>query len=193
MHKFESKTNKSRSKLKRPKRNINRIGTGFTFLEIIIAIALVVTSLVFSIALISFSVSSTRTSRSKIIAISLAQEGLEITRNLRDNNWLQLKRYPSNWRDGLPAGNWRVEYDKLQLLPDASSTLMLDTNGFYFYQDQGTRTGSVATPFQRRIGIEYMAVNQIKVTSEVTWQEKGANNSIKAETRLYNWLEQPEP
>jgi len=160
-------------------------------MEVIIAIAVIVTALVASVALVSYSISSTKISRSRITAQGLAQEGLEIVRNLRDNNWLLLKRKASDWRDGLPEGNWRVEYDKLQLLSDASSTLMLDPSGFYFYQDQGTRTGSVATPFQRRIGIEYIANNQIKATSEITWQEYGRNNSLKVETRLYNWLEEP--
>ncbi|PJE57499.1 MAG: hypothetical protein COU82_01725 [Candidatus Portnoybacteria bacterium CG10_big_fil_rev_8_21_14_0_10_38_18] len=165
---------------------------GFTLIEVIVAIAVIVTALIGSVALISFSVSSTRTSRSRIIAEGLTQEGLEIVRNIRDNNWLNFKRKASDWRDGLPEGNWRVEYDKLQLLSDASSTLMLDPSGFYFYQDQGTRTGSVATPFQRRVGIEYIGNNQIKATSEVTWQENGRQNSVKAELILYNWLEEPE-
>jgi type II secretory pathway pseudopilin PulG len=166
---------------------------GFSLMEIIIAIGVIITALVGSVALISYSISSTRLSRSRITAQGLAQEGLEIVRNIRDNNWLAFKRKASDWRDGLLEGNWRVEYDKLQLLPDASSTLMLDPSGFYFYQDQGIRTGSVVTPFQRRVGIEYIGDNQIKATSEIIWQEYGRNNSLKVETRLYNWLEEPEP
>lgn len=162
-------------------------------MEIIIAIGVIITALVASVNLISYSISSTRLSRSRITAQGLAQEGLEIVRNIRDNNWLSYKRKVSNWRDELLMGDRRVEYDKSQLLPYNTDTLMRDSNGFYFYQDQGVRTGSVTTPFQRRINIEYIDDNQIKITSEITWQEYGRNNSLKVETRLYNWLEEPEP
>lgn len=161
-------------------------------MEVIIAMGLIVSSLVFSLALISFSISSTRTSRFKIIAISLSQEGLEIVRNIRDNTWLEFKRKPSEWREDLPQGNSRVEYDKLALLPYTTSALMVDTAGFYFYDDQGSRAGSITSPFQRTINIQYIDDNQVKVTSEVKWQEKGVDKIIKAETRLYNWLEEPE-
>jgi len=159
-------------------------------MEVIFAIGLIITALVSSLALISFSVSSTTTSRSKIIAIGLSQEGLEIVRSMRDGNWLQLKRSESNWRDDLNPGIYRVEYDRTQILPYTTASLYRDSDGFYFYIDQGARTNSVVTPFQREITIEHIDTNQLRVISEVKWQERGRNNTIKAETRLYNWMEE---
>ena len=156
-------------------------------MEIIISIGVILTALVASVALISSSISSTRLSRSRITAQGLAQEGLEIVRNIRDNNWLIFKRKVTDWRDGLQAGDWRVQYNVNNLLSFATQPLKLDTDGFYKY-NSGTDT-----PFYRKITLEYIGDNQIKATSEITWQEYGRNNSLKVETRLYNWLEEPEP
>lgn len=156
-------------------------------MEIIISIGVILTALVASVALISSSISSTRLSRSRITAQGLAQEGLEIVRNIRDNNWLIFKRKVTDWRDGLQAGDWRVQYSVNNLLSFASLPLKTNTSGFYQY-DIGTDT-----LFYRKITLEYIGDNQIKATSEITWQEYGRNNSLKVETRLYNWLEEPEP
>lgn len=158
---------------------------GFTLMEVVIAIAVIVTALVASVALVSYSVSSTKLSRSRITAQGLAQEGLEIVRNFRDNNWLVFKRKASDWRDGLQAGDWRAQYNVNNLLSFASLPLKIDTNGFYQY-DNGTDT-----PFYRKITLESIGNNQIKAISEITWQEYGKSNSLKVETRLYNWLEEP--
>lgn len=155
-------------------------------MEVVIAVAVIVIALASSIALISFSVSSIRTGKAKIIAVSLAQEGLEIVRNIRDSNWLppNYKRKPENWRDGLEEGlNWQVQYNRTDIF-SGDDFLRRDGNGFYRYD-----TGSV-TPFKRKITIEYIGNNQIKVISEVTWQEKGRSYAIGVEDRLWNWLEE---
>jgi len=160
-----------------------RKGAGFSLMEVIISIAVIVTALITLIALISSVVSGLKPAKFKLTAISLAQEGLEIVRNIRDSNWLFYKRAPENWRDDLAAGNYRAQYDELTLLSWADLPLKIDSNGFYQY-DSGSNT-----PFRRKITIGHIGDNQIKVVSEVTWQEKGKSYTIEAENRLYNWLE----
>lgn len=157
---------------------------GFTLMEIIVAVAVIAIALGASIALISFSVSGIITGKSKIIATNLAQEGLEIVRNIRDSNWVSYKRSPDNWREGLGQGNWRVQYNRTELLYAASTPLRVNSAGFYQY-DQGTDS-----LFYRRINIQHIGDNQIKVTAQITWQEKGRSQSIVVEDRLYNWLEE---
>jgi len=156
-------------------------------MEIIISIGVIITALVAAVALISYSVYSIGISKSRITAMGLAQDGLEIVRNIRDNNWLNYKRKVSNWRDELNAGVYRVQFDTNNLLSYSSTTpLKIDSNGFYQYPNGNN------TFFYRKVTLEYIGDNQIKLTCEVTWQQYGRNNSVKAETRLYNWLEEPE-
>jgi len=156
---------------------------GFTLLEIIIAMGIIISVLTSSLVLVTLSINSTKTTRSKIIAINLSQEGLEIVRNIRDNNWLNYRRTALNWRDGLAPGDYRVQYNSSALLTFSVTPLRID-NGFYQY-DNGN-----STLFYRKITIEHIGNNQIRVISEVTWSERGRSNVISAETRLYNWLEE---
>ncbi len=118
-------------------------------MEVVVAIGLITAFLVGAISLVSFSISSIRIQKSRIIAAGLAQEGLEIVRSIRDNNWLSGKREAANWRDGLAPGQYRVQYDKITLLNLSSDKLRMDSEGFYYYEDQGYRPNSVATPFIR--------------------------------------------
>ena len=111
---------------------------GFSLIEVIVSIAVITTALITVMALISFSVSSIGLSKSKIIATNLAQEGVEIIRNIRDSNWLSYKRSPETWRDGLGVGNYRVQYNQLGLLGFSSAPLEINSNGF-FKQDVQSR------------------------------------------------------
>lgn len=159
---------------------------GFSLMEVIIAVAVITTALISSISLLVFSISGIRIGSSKTIAAGLIQEGLEIVRNTRDNNWLAYKRKPSDWRDGLEADIYEVQYNELSLRRyyEPGNYLKIDGNGYYNY------SSGIATPFKRKIIIEHIGNNQIKVISEVDWQEKGKNYNIKAENLLYNWLEE---
>lgn len=168
---------------------------GFSLMEVIIAVAVIITALIAAMTLISFSVSAITSSKSKITATNLAQEGLEIVRNIRDSNWVgpdYKMRYDGgseDWRNGLGLGDpdpkqYLVQYNQPGLLDWSSTPLQIDSSGFYQY-DSGTNT-----PFYRKIIIEYIGNNQIKVTAEITWQEKGRSQIIQVEDRLYNWLQE---
>lgn len=157
---------------------------GFSLVEVIIAVAIIITGLISVVALINSSVSGIRINKSRTIAASLAQEGLEVVRNIRDNNWLAYKRSIGNWRDGLANGTYRVQYNTEALLVFSSTPLQLDSNGFYQY-DSGA-----PTLFYRRIIIETINDNQFKTTCEITWKENNRDNVLSVETRFYNWLKE---
>jgi type II secretory pathway pseudopilin PulG len=165
-----------KTKFRKPK-------NGFTLMEIIVAMGVIISVLTSALVLITLTINSTKTSRLRIIAISLSQEGLEIVRNIRDNNWLAGRRTVLNWRQGLGPGDYRVQYDSSGLLAFSTTPLRMN-NGFYQY-DSGSNT-----LFYRKITIEHIGNNQIRVISEVSWNERGRNQVISAETRLYNWLEE---
>jgi len=74
----------------------------FTILEVILAIFILTVGVFASFSLIQQSLVATSLNESKLAAYYLAQEGLEIIRNIRDNNWL-LRRTDADvsWNDGL--------------------------------------------------------------------------------------------
>lgn len=151
---------------------------GFSLLEVIVAILVVTIGVVGAMSLINYSISSIAIGKSQIIASGLAQEGLEIARSIRDNNWHQ----DIDWDTGLDAGEYRAQYDTDSLLSlSGNPFLQIDSNGYHQY-DNGNNT-----MFRRKVTITDISAVQIKVVSEVTWSERGGPRSVSAECRLYNW------
>lgn len=166
---------------------------GFTLIEVIVSIAVIITTLVGLIGLISFSVSGLGPAKSRIIAANLAQEGVEIVRNIRDSNWMLYRAEMENgeswrWTTGLSPGTYRVQFNSSSLISITGDGPFLrrDNNGFYRYN--GTWPN---TPFTRKITIENVSADEIKVISEVKWSEKRRSNVISIENHLYNWFKTP--
>lgn len=79
------------------KLKLNQKGQGL--LEMLVAIFILVVALTATIVLIITSIKAGRESINKLIATSLAREGIEVVRNIRDSNWID----PSgpDWDSGL--------------------------------------------------------------------------------------------
>lgn len=78
---------------------------GFTLLEVIFAIFILSISAFGGFALVQNTVVSASLNKQKLTAYYLAQESLEVVRNIRDGNWLE-KRESSgvSWTDGILTG-----------------------------------------------------------------------------------------
>ena len=62
---------------------------GFSLLETLVVIAVITVGLVGIMGLIVYITSIGQVSPNEIIAANLAQEGIEVVRNIRDSNWLE--------------------------------------------------------------------------------------------------------
>jgi type II secretory pathway pseudopilin PulG len=148
----------------------------FTLIETIVAIFILTTGILALSSLISYFISTSSISSQRLVAAYLAQEGIEIVRNLRDTNLLNGR----NWDYGLGNGDWQADYDDFTLSPYAGSFLNLETNGFYGY-NSGTQTN-----FKRKITLQKSG-DVLKVLVEVSWQERRRSHSLTAQANLYNW------
>ncbi|HRY82361.1 MAG TPA: hypothetical protein P5232_01470 [Candidatus Moranbacteria bacterium] len=159
----------------------NKKYSGFSFIEGILAVFLVSTGMVVVLSLISSSLKESMNSRDQIIASLLAQEGTELVRNLRDNNWAQGLPAFSDLCDlsgGSPScshGNYIIDKDSSVIKYSANKKLNIDSNGYYV-----TSSGT-ATKFQRRIVVLYYlgesntaAISAI-IRSVVVWGPNGFN------------------
>lgn len=78
---------------------------GFTLIETIVALALIVAAVVGPLSLISSGLANAKTSKNRLVAAHLAQEGVEIVRGFRDFNVLNdSPTTPVSWRGALPDG-----------------------------------------------------------------------------------------
>lgn len=158
--------------------------SGQTLIETIVAILVLTTALTTGLALIISSVSSSTTSQNQLIATSLAKEGIEAVRKMRDTNWLESDAkggsydlqscgfsispycYP-RWLDGVGGSgysNYAISESnsanrwRLQF-NSSNRTWSLENNNNYnlYLQSDGTYThdSNGGSNFARRIKISY--------------------------------------
>lgn len=151
---------------------------GFTLLETIIAVALLAISIVASVALISKSIQSRTVSQNRLMASYLAQEGIELVINIRDNNWKNGNAWNKDWEDCV---NCEIDHEKKKIKDEGDPFLKIDDKKFYNYNK------GVDTKFKRRITITTISADQKKVSSEVVWSSRGKNFNVTIEGLVYNW------
>lgn len=150
---------------------------GFTLLETIVAVGLIIVGLVAALTLITTSLFYVSNIQDRLAAANLTAEGIEVVRNIRDNNWLQSR----TWNSGLTDGDYQAAYNSTALSSYDGSPLLLDFNGPYNYD-----SGAV-TSYVRKISIVNLSNYEIRVIATVTWQRRGITYSSSAEDHLFNW------
>ncbi|MBZ1348462.1 MAG: prepilin-type N-terminal cleavage/methylation domain-containing protein [Candidatus Nealsonbacteria bacterium] len=156
--------------------NIRR---GFTIIEVTIALFLLSTGILAAFAVTQHIVIITETASSRLIAAYLAQEGVEIVRNIRDTNWLKRR----DWKTGIIVGNREADFRDTALTPYAGRFLNIAA-GFYSYAH------GPQTKFRRKITITTSTVAgrpRIGVSVLVEWLERGQTHQLRAKGHLHNW------
>ena len=157
--------------------------SGFSLMEVIIAIYIIITALTGIMALVSAINVSASASSSKLIAANLAQEGIEVVKSIRDLNF-----GVNSWDDWYAsfsgANNYLVQYNDAAWRGWQDIPLKYDSaTGLYGY-DAG-----VNTPFayKRKIILTKVDDNEIKVEAIVSWTEHNRSQTLTVEDRLWNW------
>jgi len=163
--------------------------SGFSFMEALVSIFIFAVGITAVFSLLQNTLSYNSQNAYRLTGAYLAQEGIEIVRGIRDNNWLAARSDPLiKWDDGI---NGVREADYLSTVLDASAGRNLKIgNGYYNY------TVGTDTTFTREITIFGEADltvppdgenDTLKVSVLVTWVFKGKEYSIQAQENLYNW------
>ncbi len=162
---------------------------GFTIIEVMMAIFVLTVAVGGSFALIQQTLVSASINQQKLIAYYLAQEGIEIVRNIRDSNWLEKRSVPDiPWDDGisedLPIDQSRkylAAYNESELISFGDTVLNLDEDGFYSYSPE------TPTRFKREITITKTDIDSFKVSVKIQWSERGRTHNVEVVDHLYNW------
>lgn len=187
--------------------SINENKKGFALMEVIVALFLISSGIIGSYILINSTISATTHASSNFTAAYLAQEGIEIVRNIRDTNWLQGATVVWNRGlqgcsgscDGSPDNGCIADYSfaanpnidlsfpayKYNNAGDGKGpVLKINTNGFY---DYSLSPPSTLTNFRRKITIDSSVNYMLKVCVWVGWEDKGVSHSVIVRENLYNW------
>jgi prepilin-type N-terminal cleavage/methylation domain-containing protein len=190
---------------------------GFTIIELIISIFILSVAVVGIFSAFSVMVILTADTADRLAAVYLAQEGMEVIRNIRDKNWLDMDACIADpeceetlsWTDGLIncASGCEADYlsEKSNLVPYGGGRYLKTANSFYNY------ASGTDTKFKRKIiitqvpDIDGLSDHIINVKTQVSWDKKATiltfgvsaedgqencaakDNCIMAEETLYDW------
>ncbi len=163
---------------------------GQLIVEMMVAVSLLVIGLLGVFAVLSQSLGLNRVAANQFVAANLAAEGIEVTKNIVDANFIN----DAQWNLYIEDGQYEVQFDDTSLIgneasdnPSQQKFLSLN-NGRYSYD-----SGGEETRFKRIITIENVPASdptEIRVTSEVYWTDRGGVNfDIVVEDRFRSWRE----
>ncbi len=149
---------------------------GFTIIEITMAIFVMAVGIIGIYALIPRIISVTSINTNRFIASQLAGEAIEITRNIRDSNWIK----ETEWNEGMTncLAGCEIDYNDNSFLVYQSRFLKIDSQGFYNYEI------GEETKFKRKITI-IEEDDILNVQVEVSWP--GKYSPFTSQEKLYNW------
>lgn len=176
--------------------NHNVYKNGFTFLEVVIALFVFITGILGVYLIVQYPLVYINESADQLIASYLAQEGIEIVRNIRDENFLN-KGPTRPWYLNLLGDNCKngcsidyICYSNPGSYEDTSLKFGKNlTSGYgYTYCPSLSHDTTIfkrvvtITPIPNEANPEYLGV---KV--EVSWTEKSKPHNVVLYENLYNW------
>ncbi len=185
---------------------------GFSIGEVILSVFILGVTMVTILALYSNGIRYFQDERDSVIASMLSQEGVELARNIRDNNWARRagitattpKAFDSfDVSSGSTEDDCRVDFASGSLsggeviystgVKCVGASYGLNTDGLGFYT-HGSGTG---TKFRRRMVLDYSDNKNLIVTSLVSWNTNNppdivssctiASKCVFSQTTLTNW------
>ncbi len=148
---------------------------GFTLIEVFVAISILSIGLVGAFGVLPVMIKNHSMNADSFLASQIANEGMEIVRNIRDSNWL----FESDWKTGLMAcgSGCEIDYNDNALATYQNRFLKLG-NGFYNYE-LGENS-----KFKRKITIVQVG-DYLNVKVEILWNGNGSPFLI--EENFYDW------
>ncbi len=165
-------------------------------IEALVAISILVIGILSAFVLVIRTLANTPHVQSRLIASNLAQEGVELVRQIRDTNFMQSTRF----RDGLGSGEYQIDVINRELVDfNKNDFLKFDKDSKIYSYLSGD-----SAPFyiQRKIIISDVKdrTNSFKVNVVMSWCVKRSEEqclqkptyTLNIEDHLYNYHNLPE-
>ena len=179
---------------------------GFSLIEIIFSIGIITVGLVSILSLFNYNIKNGIRNKNKLIAIYLAEEQIEVVRQLRDSNW-RIDLPEITWETGIPSNDVEVvvriedtdndddydftegwEVEKVAGVGNQWKKEVFTDSNFYFNPRISNETLGEKTKFKRWLEIKHCGGvdndDCLEITSNVSHE---GISDIQIKTRLYNW------
>lgn len=164
-----------------------KLKAGFSLIEILAVLFIVSMTLLGVVSLIIQNIQVQSINKSNLMASSLAQEGIELIRHVRDNNWQNNQSFDT----GLSDGQYIVDFNSgtAILITDTEQTKLFLDNGFYVH-NLGPATGLTETIFSRQVVISRLNSYPgapLQVRSIVSWNDRSKPYRYELQALLFDW------
>jgi prepilin-type N-terminal cleavage/methylation domain-containing protein len=174
--------------------NYKKFKSAFSLIEVMVVIAILSLGMLSIAGLVRQSIRAENVSKTKLLSQELAQEGLEMMRRIRDNNFIAagFQGNSPDWLTGIEPGNsYKISFlmdEPILITSIEEGRLQIINNGYY----EGFYTHNPIYPdsnFYRKIDVETVAgePDAVRLISTVMWQEAGYYADYSLETILYDW------
>ncbi|MFA5080371.1 MAG: prepilin-type N-terminal cleavage/methylation domain-containing protein [Candidatus Paceibacterota bacterium] len=172
----------------------NKNQKSFTLIEMLVSVFIISFALISMFGLNSKYNQQTKQEKEAYEASLLAEEGVEIVKNMRDSNWIcAAPPCTANWDEGLTSCASGCEIDYRKIGSDGVTTgltawtepgkfLYIDSAKLYRYPTT-SETTLTGTPYKRKIVIDTSVTNKLKITVTVYWY----SYSTQVKQDIYNW------
>ena|SRR3989344_7832519 len=159
-----------------------------TLLEVIVAIGLIVSGLIGTLALITQSTKDIRGADNRLIAANLAQEAIEVVVAIRDSNWINENTWTNNIR---LTQRGIVDYNGASVQEVSSSRfcLLRNASGYYIHGTQATCNTIFSRHLEISDGTDANGNVYREIRAVVEWPEGNNTKGVTVVEHLYNWYE----
>ena len=153
----------------------------FSLIEVFVVFTIVLVGLIPAVFLMVRTLDASILTLEELTAAELAQEGVEIVRNIKDSKVISGDF--QTWINNLSDGTYYADYDDNKLTSAVGPVpyLRQDDEGFFNYNH-----GNL-TSFKREIKIKKINNYHLKINSIVSWSHKGTNFKVNVESHLYQY------
>jgi len=172
-----------------------KFSAGFTLVEALVALSILIVGIISGFILVTKALYDVTIIQDRLTASFLAQEGIELVRQIRDSNYVGgTVSWDDNLSNGTSTISANINTKVIKLTPDSDPSY---DPYLYYHEDIGLynhdSSGGNKTSFQRVINIFPVNNDEIRVQSIVTWKSRNISfeigkGGIVAEDHLFNWL-----
>ena len=162
----------------------------FSLIETLVAIMVITVGLLGVLALAAYILSISRTSLNELIAVNLANEGIEMVRNVRDTAWLVGSEWDNSFFSGADSTftidcDYNIDF-RADDINSPHARLKFKDNKYQHSQGGNTYFWRLITVTENPDG--YAGTEDISIQSTVKWMEhEGEYKTVTVIEYLYNW------
>ncbi len=168
---------------------------GQAMVEAMVALFVIVIALLGVFTLTTQSLGLNRVAADRYVAVNLANEGIELVKNLLDKNVMDYLIPGNIWNKYVNSeGFFEIDYNDFGLTSISNEGLARplyfskDGTGFYRYDQQDPQK-DILTDFKRIIEIKIVSPNHLRVISKVFWITRGSPYDFSVQDDFYNLQE----